>query len=128
MTATQLSLKLRNRICNWIFHQRRTDVFNENMMNTFIACDTWLKTPFCTLNAGGESPLGTQKTPPPFSLLSKSGVSLYGQVYSRELMSILSSPCLNLSMFVSPIWLETSASTIITTPYSSLLTKFSVFF
>jgi len=91
MTATQLSLKLRSRICNWLFHQRRTDVFNENMINTFIAYDTWLKTPFCTLNAGGESPLGTQKTPPPFSLLSKSGVSLYGQICSHELMSTLSS-------------------------------------
>jgi len=90
MTATQLSLKLRSRICNWLFHQRRTDVFNENMINTFIAYDTWLKTPFCTLNAGGESPLDTQKTPPPFSLLSKSGVSLYGQICSHELMSTLS--------------------------------------
>ena len=62
----------------------------ENTTNTFIACGTWLKTPFYTSSAGVELPLGTQRIPHPLSLLFKSGAYLCGQMCLHKLVSTLS--------------------------------------
>ena len=91
MTATRLSQKLLSKTCNLSFPQRGTGVSKENTTNTFIACGTWLKTPFYTSSAGVELPLGTQRIPHPLSLLFKSGAHLCGQMCLHKLVSTLSS-------------------------------------
>ncbi len=91
MTATRLSQKLLSKTCNLSFPQRGTGVSKENTTNTFIACGTWLKTPFYTSSAGVELPLGTQRIPHPLSLLFKSGAYLCGQMCLHKLVSTLSS-------------------------------------
>ena len=90
MTATRLSQKLLSKTCNLSFPQRGTGVSKENTTNTFIACGTWLKTPFYTSSAGVELPLGTQRIPHPLSLLFKSGAYLCGQMCLHKLVSTLS--------------------------------------
>ena len=87
MTATRLSQKLLSKTCNLSFPQRGTGVSKENTTNTFIACGTWLKTPFYTSSAGVELPLGTQRIPHPLSLLFKSGAYLCGQMCLHKLVS-----------------------------------------
>jgi hypothetical protein len=94
MTATRLSQKLLSKTCNLSFPQRGTGVSKENTTNTFIACGTWLKTPFYTSSAGVELPLGTQRIPHPLSLLFKSGAYLCGQMCLHKLVSTLSKPSL----------------------------------